>query len=276
MSFPLSCDVLLAPVLPHGGLMPDTRDIGAPVAPDAGNPPEGCGKPAPYEERTKTSLRFDPHSPPSMVEGPDDGQADEVANVVAQIGAELGDTAPRSSRTRAEGLRRRHELDAGAFLDLADQAARVVRRRQRKGGPLRRPMAYWFDVLGALLADATTARAEVRTPASAGTAPHERAAETPAAGAIPSETPDRDETPDETPAASLWREVIGELGQVMTAENVQRWFGTTQAALADDVLQVTAPSAFDREWLERRLRRHVERALERVKGGMGLSVRFSC
>jgi len=271
----------------------------------------------PYEDVPTSRLVSIPPHPPSTAMLPtptvSSDEASAVAALVAEIGAELDDMAPRSSRTRAEALRQAHALDAATFAALADQARRVVDRRRRKGPPLRRAMAYWFDVLAALLTDAGGAsddEAEAESTDQRGLSlpsgpravrTRERDKELSAAGADASPTPasppadlpaqqaPEDIVPaagetqlaDAGPGGELWRCVAAELATVMTSENYSQWIVPTTAELADDptgagspVLRVTVPSAFHREWLERKLRCRVEHALQRVEGGVRTTVIF--
>ena len=127
-------------------------------------------KPAPYEE-TKNS-RFDSISPTPCAERRDDpADADPerqaVAAAVAALGTELGDVAPRSSTTRALRAFAGSGLTATVFVQLAHEAGRATQRRRRKAPVLARPMAYWFDVLRALLDDhAAPAAPPVLAPAA--------------------------------------------------------------------------------------------------------------
>lgn len=270
----------------------------------------------PYEDVSTSRLASIPPYPPSTAMLPtptvSSDEASAVAALVAEIGAELDDMAPRSSRTRAEALRQAHALDAATFAALADQARRVVDRRRRKGPPLRRAMAYWFDVLAALLTDAGRAgdeaeaestdqrvpplplgpqaawtRGRDKEPFAAGVdaspAPAWSPADLPAHQAPVDIVPAASETPlaDAGPGAELWRCVAAELATVMTPENYRQWIAPTTAELADDptgagspVLRVTVPGAFHREWLERKLRCRVEHALQRVEGGVKTTVIF--
>ncbi len=270
----------------------------------------------PYEEVPTSRLVSIPPNPPSTAILPtptagSDEASSTIAALVAEIGTELDDLAPRSSRTRAEALRQAHALDAATFAALADQARRVVDRRRRKGPPLRRAMAYWFDVLAALLTDAGRAGDEEAESTDQRVPPlpdgpqavrtRERDKELSAAGADASPTPasppadlpaqqiPKDIVPaaGKTPLANvgpggeLWRCVVAELATVMTPENYRQWIAPTTAELADDptgagspVLRVTVPGTFHREWLERKLRCRVEHALQRVEGGVRTTVIF--
>jgi len=289
---------------------PLTTDTTAPAPPEAPvraaeNSRSDRQDSSPYEDVPTSRLVSNPPHPPStaMLSTPtaSSDEASAVAALVAEIGAELDDMAPRSSRTRAEALRQAHTLDAATFAALADQARRVVDRRRRKGPPLRRAMAYWFDVLTALLTDARrTGNEEAEgtdqraLPLLAGQqAARTRGRDKELSAAGTADPPAHQAPVDIVPAAGetllaaagpggeLWRCVAAELATVMTPENYRQWIAPTTAELADDptgagspVLRVTVPGAFHREWLERKLRCRVEHALQRVEGGVRTTVIF--
>ncbi len=284
----------------------------------AAAPPRSDRRDSPPYEDVPTS-RFDsiPPDPPSTeivpapTAGSDEVEVATIAALVAEIGVALDDGAPRSSRTRVEALRQAHALDAAAFAALADQARRVVERRRRKGPPLRRAMAYWFDVLTALLTDAGRAVDEEADstdqrglplssgPQAARTRGRDKEPSAAGADACPAQTstpadPPTHQAPEDIvpvagetsladagPGGELWRCVAAELATVMTPENHRQWIAPTTAELADDptgagnpVLRVTVSGAFHREWLERKLRCRVENTLRRVEGGVGVRVEF--
>ena len=63
----------------------------------------------------------------------------------------------------------------------------------------------------------------------------------------------------------MWRAVLAELAQVMTAENVNAWLATTRALDQDgEVLRVAVPAAFNKIWLEQKLHGKVMGALHRI------------
>jgi len=275
------------------------------------NPPSDRRGSPPNED--VSSSRFDsiPPNPPLHTSyetadpETDQREADAVAALVAEISEELGDAAPRSSRTRAEALRSSLDVNAAAFSELADQARRVVRQRLRRGPPLRRPMAYWFDVLDKLLIDeegqqddhqrasSDAAQSSPRrqrrqrrqwrekeaVAATTGpmvpTEPMDHIAPEPLTPADPIEG---EATTETGPGDEIWRRVVAELATTMTAENHRQWIAGTTAALVDEeaipLLRVAAPSDFNRMWLDKRLRGQVERATARVDGGIGVQVEF--
>jgi len=266
------------------------------------NPPSDRRGSPPNED--VSSSRFDsiPPNPPLHTSyetadpETDQREADAVAALVAEISEELGDAAPRSSRTRAEALRSSRDVNAAAFSELADQARRVVRRRMRRGPPLRRPMAYWFDVLDKLLTDDEGQQDDQRAFSAAplpspGRQQHAREAvvatgpltTTESMDLIPPESSPLDPIEAEATMGTgsgdeIWRRVVAELATTMTAENHRQWIAGTTAALVDDeavpLLRVAAPSDFNRMWLDKRLRGQVERATARVDGGIGVQVEF--
>ncbi len=72
--------------------------------------------------------------------------------------------------------------------------------------------------------------------------------------------------PDMEPA---WRDTLGELRGEMTPENYKRWLEpTTVAGLDGNLLRVGVPDAFSQQWLDKRLRGPIERALGRVAPGL--------
>ncbi len=66
-----------------------------------------------------------------------------------------------------------------------------------------------------------------------------------------------------------WRDTLNELRGEMTPENYKRWLeSTTVAGLDGGVLRVGVPDGFDQQWLDKRLRGAIERALGRVAPGV--------
>ena len=63
----------------------------------------------------------------------------------------------------------------------------------------------------------------------------------------------------------VWRAVLDELAQVMTAENYNAWLASTRALDQDgDVLRVAVPAAFNKTWLEHKLAGKVAGALHTI------------
>jgi len=233
-------------------------------------------KPAPYEE-TKNS-RLDSISPTPCAErrdDPDDADPERqaVAAAVAALGTELGDVAPRSSTTRALRVFAGSGLTATVFVQLAHEAGRATQRRRRKAPLLARPMAYWFDVLRALLDDhAAPATPPVLAPAAGqprvtSTAPMVAMAPTARRAATSPASP----VPEQP--ADAWGQVRAEIAREVTPENYARWFQPTRQLTQDgDVLTVAITgaeaSAFHQQWLDRRLRGLIERCAVRVQPGL--------
>ncbi len=62
-----------------------------------------------------------------------------------------------------------------------------------------------------------------------------------------------------------WRDTLGELRGEVTPENYKRWFEPTVVlGLAGGLLRVGVPDPFHQQWLDRRLRGTIERALARA------------
>jgi len=203
--------------------------------------------PTDEEAATRPQARFDA-----------DYQA--LVEPLAAIGEELGDQAhPLATTTRAYKLMTAARLDVGLFLDLVEEArlhtlAAIQARRRNKPPKVDNPMAYYFGVLARLTQPD-------KHPPQWRTGPPRRrptAAPSPVASAPPSDT---------------WEAVTAEARQLMTPENVARWFTTArQLAHVGDVLTVAVPDTFHRQWLDGRLRRSVDRCAASVQPG--LQVRF--
>ncbi len=174
------------------------------------------------------------------------------------IGEELGDRAhPLASATRAYKLMTVARLDVGPFLALMEEArlhtlsAIEARRRNKPPKPVANPMAYYFGVL-ARLTRPDTAPPPWRS-GHAGL--HADAAPSAPAPIVP---------PSDT-----WEAITAEAGQVMTPENIARWFTPArQLADAGDVLTVAVPDTFHQRWLDARLRAKIEQCAARVRPGL--------
>ncbi len=183
-----------------------------------------------------------------------------VTEPLAAIGEELGDQAhPLASVTRAYKLMTAAGLDVGPFLDLVEEArlhtlsAIQARRRTKPPKPVDTPMAYYFGVLGRLTEPD-------KYPPQWRTAPPRRR---PAVAPPPAPS---------SPPSDTWEAVTAEAGQVMTPENIARWFVPAhQVEHAGDVLTVAVPDDFHRQWLDTRLRAKVEQCAERVQPGLHLA-----
>jgi len=177
---------------------------------------------------------------------------------LAAIGEELGDQAhPLASVTRAYKLMTAARLDVAAFLALVEEArlhtlAAIQARRRNKPPKVDNPMAYYFGVLARLT------QPDKHPPQWRTGPPRKR----PAAALPPS-----------SPPSNTWEAVTAEAVQIMTPENVARWFTPArQLAHVGDVLTVAVPDAFHCQWLDGRLRRSVDRCASSVQPG--LQVRF--
>jgi len=189
-----------------------------------------------------------------------DADYSALVDPLTAIGDELGDQAhPLASVTRAYKLMTAAQLDAGAFLALVEEArlhtlsAIQAQRRSKPPKPVDKPMAYYFGVLARLC------QPEMYPPLWRTGPPRTRPAATPTA------------VPPSSPPSDLWEAVTAEAREIMTAENIARWFRTAhQLDHAGDVLTVAVPDAFHAMWLER-MRRQVERAAASVQPGLQIA-----
>ncbi len=225
-------------------------------------------------EATRTALADDQRVP--VVCGPDD-QA--LTHRIADLSRELGDDAPASSLTRAQSLGYAAGVSPARLLQFLDAAAARTRARQahivkrRRDGRAVNGMPYLFAVLADLLHPAppgtrTTPdrrRAARHRQPEAAPVPVDYVAWTGAAAA-----PDAGDLtvapPEQNPT---WRRALDELSNDMLRENYVRWFGPTRV-ISDDgaLLCIAVPDAFHQQWLDRRLRPVVERALARIAAGL--------
>jgi hypothetical protein len=195
---------------------------------------------------------------PQRPQGRLDAAYQALVEPLTAIGEELGDRAhPLASATRAYKLMTAARLDVGSFLALMEEArlhtlsAIEARRRNKPPKPVANPMAYYFGVL-ARLTRPDTAPPPWRT----GHARPEAAT----APATPAPLP---------PPSGIWGAITAEAGQVMTSENIARWFTTArQLTHADDVLTVAVPDTFHQRWLDVRLRAKIEQCAARVRPGL--------
>lgn len=189
-----------------------------------------------------------------------DADYQTLVEPLAAIGEELGDQAhPLASVTRAYKLMRAARLDVAPFLDLVEEArlhtlaAIQARRRDKPPKPVDHPMAYYFGVLARLT------RPDQYPPQWRTGPPRRR----PAAAPLPAPS---------LPPSDTWEAVTAEAGQVMTPENIARWFvPACQVEHAGDVLTVAVPTDFHRQWLDTRLRAKIEQCAERVQPGLQLA-----
>ncbi len=228
-------------------------------------------KPAAYEEGNNSRLDSRPPTPcEERIEDDDDDVDPErqaIAAAVADLGAELGDVAPRSSATRALRAFEVSGLTAAVFVQLAHEAGRITQRRRRKAPPIARPMAYWFDVLRVLLDDQA---AQDTPPASSPPARRPRSSD--ASFVRPSPAP---ASPAPEQPADAWGQVRAEIAQEVTPENYARWFVPTHQLADDgDRLTVAIPAGgaddpeWHRRWLETKLGPVVARCAGRVRPGL--------
>jgi len=188
-----------------------------------------------------------------------DADYSALVEPLAAIGDELGDQAhPLASVTRAYKLMTAAQLDAGTFLALVEEArlhtltAIQAQRRSTPPKPVDKPMAYYFGVLARLCQPDTY-------PPQWRSGPPRRQPTAPPAPAPSS------------PPSNTWEAITAEAREIMTAENIARWFTTAhQLDHAADVLTVAVPDAFHAMWLER-MRRQVERAAASVQPGLQIA-----
>ncbi len=179
---------------------------------------------------------------------------------LAAIGEELGDQAhPLATTTRAYRLMTTTRLDVRTFLALMETARFdtltiiQARRQSTPPKPVENPMAYYFGVL------ARMSRPDQYPPQWRTGPPRPDAAPVPA--------------PPSAPPSDVWEAVTAEAAQVMTPENVARWFTTArQIEQTDDALTVAVPDELHKQWLDTRLRRPVDACATRVQ--TGLQIRF--
>jgi len=239
----------------------------------------GGRKPAAYEEPNNS--RLDSRPPTPCAERIEDDASDDadperqaIAAAVADLGAELGDVAPRSSATRALRAFEVSGLTAAVFVQLAHEAGRVTQRRRRKAPPIARPMAYWFDVLRVLLDDQAAGDAQPahscppQRPRATTTRPRSSGVSLPTPIPLPVAP-----APEQT--ADAWGQIRTEIAREVTPENYARWFAPTQQlADAGDALTVAIPAsgtedaAWHRRWMETKLGPVIARCTERVRPGM--------
>ncbi len=226
---------------------------------------------------TARTTRADDHR--ATADGSPDDQA--LAQRIADLSSEFGDDAPASSLTRARSLGCTAGVPPARLLQLLDEAAARTRARQahivkrRRDGLAVNGMPYFFAVLTDLLHPAPPRsrpapdrrRAARRRPPEASGAAVDYGAWTGATAEPAPHAGDPTATvPEENPT---WRRALDELRGDMLRENYARWFGPTRV-LDDDgaTLRIAVPDAFHQQWLDRRLRPVVERALARIAAGV--------
>ncbi len=208
-----------------------------------------------------------------------DADLDEqaLAAEIAALSTELGDDAPRSSLGRARNLSRDAGVSPARFLRLLDEAAARTRDRQasivkrRRDGQAPNGMPYLFAVLTDLLHPASPRVADVgpdplrRQAGPSGRRRRRRddsCSEPAKSYAAWSDSPAPLPIVEEHP---VWRAVLAELAQLMTAENYNAWLATTRALDQEgELLRVAVPAAFNKAWLDTKLAGCVARALHKI------------
>jgi len=211
---------------------------------------------------------------PPAAPDPDD-QA--LVVVIADLSAELGDDAPRSSLGRARNLCRDAGVSPARFLRLLDEAAARTRDRQasivkrQRDGQATNGMPYLFAVLTDLLHPAPPRTADVGPSADrrqSGPSGRRRRRRADGCGEPISSYAAWSDSPARLPIAEehpVWRAVLDELAQVMTSENFNAWLATTRALDQDgELLRVAVPAAFNKTWLEQKLAGKVAGALHKI------------
>jgi len=200
-----------------------------------------------------------------------------LAAEIAALSAELGDDAPRSSLGRARNLCRDAGVSPARFLRLLDEAAARTRARQasivkrRRDDQAPNGMPYLFAVLTDLLHPASPRVADVgpdplrRQAGPSGRRRRRRddsRSEPAKSYAAWSDSPAPLPIVEEHP---VWRAVLAELAQLMTAENYNAWLATTRALDQEgELLRVAVPAAFNKAWLDTKLAGCVARALHKI------------
>jgi hypothetical protein len=208
---------------------------------------------------------------------PDDADDQALAAEIVALSDELGDDAPRSSLGRARNLHRDAGVSLDGFLRLLDEAAARTRDRQasivkrRRDGQAPNGMPYLFAVLQDLLHPAPPRVANGGpAPDRWRTGPPSRRRRRRADGhgeparsyAAWSNSPEPLPIVEEHP---VWRAVLDELAQVMTAENYNAWLASTRALDQEgELLRVAVPAAFNQTWLEHKLAGKVMGALQKI------------
>jgi len=183
-----------------------------------------------------------------------DAEYQALMEPLAAIGEELGDQAhPLATTTRAYRLMTTTRLDVRTFLALMERArldtltAIQARRRSTPPKPVDNPMAYYFGVLARMT----------------------RPDQYPPQWRTGSPRPDAAPAPPSAPPSDTWEALTAEAGQVMTPENIARWFmPARQIDQAGDVLTIAVPDELHKQWLDNRLRRSIDRCAASVQPGL--------
>jgi len=208
-----------------------------------------------------------PIKPPSTSRPTDPGLAPIGAHM-ARLSAEFGDDAPQASRTRVLNIQRVAGLGDDVLRQLLDEAAMIARsqaptitKRGRDGTVIRMPylLATFQSLVG------VTNDPIIVPPVPS--APSQSSRVTPNVSPV-------DDPPAATEATVLWRAVLDEVRQDVTAENYTTWFAPTRALHVEGrVLRVSVPTPFHAQWLEHKLRGCVDRALGHM-GHAGVRIAY--
>ncbi len=216
--------------------------------------------------------------PQPLGEPPQDPDDQALATEIADLSAELGDDAPRSSIGRARNLCRDAGVSPAHFLRLLDEAA--ARTRDRQAGIVKRRrddqtsngMPYLFAVLADLLHPAPSRVADGGPDADrrrAGPSGRRRRRRADGRGEpVVSSYAAWSDSPAPLPIVEehpVWRAVLDELAQVLTPENFNAWLAATCALDQDgELLRVAVPTPFNKTWLEQKLAGKVAGALHKI------------
>jgi hypothetical protein len=170
---------------------------------------------------------------------------DVLGEAVLALGAALGDDTPHSSLTRVTRLVARAGLaPEEAVRLLAEAQARTL---QREDAP-RHAMPYCLAAFESLLRPQRVHRTPGRLAPPRTRVPRTQARVI----AAPREVPE------------VWTRVLSVLGEVLAPEVVQQRLAPLHVRRDGDCLVLPVPSAFERAWVERVLRRHLDAALRAV------------
>jgi len=211
--------------------------------------------------------------PPASADPDDQALAAEIA----ALSAALGDDAPRSSLGRARNLCRDAGVSLAHFLRLLDEAAARTRDRQasivkrRRDDQAPNGMPYLFAVLTDLLHPVPPRVTDGSPDAErrrAGPLARRRRRRDEGHGEPINSYAAWSDSPAPLPIVEehpVWRAVLDELAQVMTAENFNAWLATTRALDQDGaVLRVAVPTPFNKIWLDTKLADRVVGALHKI------------
>ncbi len=233
--------------------------------------------PANARFRTPPGTDASTEGPQLPGEAPSDADDQALVAEIAALADELGDDAPRSSLGRARNLHRDATVPLDRFLRLLDEAAARTRDRQanivkrQRDGQAPNGMPYLFAVLQDLLHPAPPRPADGRLDADrrrAGPSGRRRRRRADGRGEPASSYAAWSDSPAPLPIVEehpVWRAVLDELAQVLTAENYNAWLATTRVLGQDGaVLRVAVPAAFNKTWLEHKLHGKVTGALHKI------------